>query len=113
MKLAQAFWINCDSPPRLFVTMMSWRIKAQQKILQHIPLHSYEKSIFEIFGVANDLFSHAENEDDGDDVFEEENLWDSLKNEITDQAKMTILNSLVAHKDILITRRRGRLDHDR
>lgn len=113
MKLAQALWINCDSPPRLFVTVMSWRIKAQQKILHHIPLLAYEKSIFELFGIANDLFSHEENEDDGDDVFEEENLWDSLTNEITDKAKMSILNSLVEHKEILITRRRGRLDHDR
>ena len=58
MKMAQALWINCDSPPRLFVTIMSWRIKAQQKILQHIPLQTYEKSIFELFGIANDLFSH-------------------------------------------------------
>lgn len=114
LKMTQAFGVNCDSPSRLFLTFLTWRLKAQQKKNQDVPNSAYEKLLFELLPLFGIMDVHVEDaEDDGDDVFEEENLWDKLTADISVKARMAILDTLDEHREIIATRKRSRWDNDR
>jgi hypothetical protein len=107
LRIAQSFWVNCDTPARLFLTFHSWRLRAQQKVLESIPLTSTDNALFDLFQVTS---GQDDTEDDGEDFIEVENLWDRLKEadkDMSESARMAILTVLASHKDLISGRTKG------
>ncbi len=111
LKLAQGLWpsLNVDQASHFYAAFLSRKQKVQQKLLRNVPLLNEERCLMALFGIE---VAVDEAEDDGDDVYEVENFWDSLRDDISDRARMAILDILHAHKDIVAKTRFGG-DHDR
>lgn len=109
-------YCNCDnSPARLYATILKERVSSQQSSFRDVPLTELQRSILVLFGNASidDNASSVEDDDEGDDVCEEENFWDKLTDEVSDKARMAILQVLYEHRDIVASRKMQRRDHDR
>ena len=69
LKLAQAHWVYCDSPSKLYRAFKLRESRIQQNLMQQIPLTPDKKALLELFG--QDM-CEDEASDDGDDFIEDE-----------------------------------------
>ena len=107
-KIGQAHWTTlagCDTPQRLHQIFLAHRMKVLSKLNQNIPLNSLEDAIASLFSMKNDDLE--DEHEDGEDMVEVENFWDSLSENISDNARMSILDILLQHRDIVAKKKRG------
>ena len=115
-KTAQASWVRCGSPSRLFVAFYSLKAKMNTKMADILSFSKEERSLCQVLGLPILLENKNDGDEDDDkfdDVLEVQNWWESLTENVTDEAKMDILTFLNRHREIVSSRHGGRGDHDK
>ena len=94
----------CDNPHKLYAALLARCIHCKQRMEQNIPLTSFEITLLDFFGSKPE---EDEEDEEGEDIYEAETMWDSLSENMTDKSRMAILDVLHQHSDIVAKRKRG------